>query len=435
MSGRRSWGTALLSLTLPLGTAWAPVTQAQEAPKAPATGTAGAAPSTAKPAAAEPAKVSAEPEGFFVQSSSGDYRLQFNAILQADGRFFAKDPARLETDSFLLRSGRPILQATVGGRFDLALVPDFGQGQSLIQDAYIDARVSPKARLRVGKLKTPFGLERLQAESSLQLVERALPTDIVPNRDVGVQISGDLRGGVVSYAVALLNGVLDGASQDLATADAKDGVARVFLRPFRRGDGPLRGLGFGMATTLGRQQGPLPSYRTPGQVVFFSYVKDATADGRRIRLSPQASFYGGPLGLLAEYVRSTQAVRRDPVRANVTNDAWQVTASWLLTGEKATPGTLKPRRSFDPGKGGWGALELAARVHQLRVGDNAFSSGFADLTKSARKATAWGLDLHWYLNRNVKYVVNFEQTRFDGGAAAGDRETENVAFFRAQLAF
>ena len=34
----------------------------------------------------------------------------------------------------------------------------------------------------------------------------------------------------------------------------------------------------------------------------------------------------------------------------------------------------------------------------------------------------WAVGLNWYVNRNVKYVLNYEQTRFEGGAASGDRE-------------
>jgi phosphate-selective porin OprO and OprP len=78
---------------------------------------------------------------------------------------------------------------------------------------------------------------------------------------------------------------------------------------------------------------------------------------------------------------------------------------------------------------------VAARVHRLTVGDEAFSQGFADVKKSARQATAWGVVLNWYVTRNVRYVVNFEQTKFDGGAPTGNRETETMIFIRAQLAF
>jgi len=426
---------ATLALILFLGTATARTAAAQDKPKEPSTsGEAAKPPEPAKPAAA-PVKVAAEPEGFVVQSANGDYRLQFNAILQADGRFYEDDTNRLANDTFLLRSARPILQGTVAGRFDVYLAPDFGQGQSLIQDAYLDARFSPKARLRIGKMKTPFGLERLQIESNTLFVERALPTDIVPNRDVGIQLSGDFGGGVFTYAAAVLNGVVDGGSADLSTGDARDAAVRGFLRPFRKAGGPFRGLGLGVAGTFGRQQGTLPAYRTPGQVVFFNYVQGAVADGHRTRVSPQANFYGGPVGVIFEYAQSTQRVRKDPVAADVTNQAWQVAASWLITGEAATPSGIRPRKPFDPRKGQWGAFELAARVHGLTVGDEAFSQGFADIKKSARQATAWGVVLNWYATRNVRYEVNFERTKFDGGAPTGDRETETMIFIRAQLAF
>ena len=420
-----------VALGLLAGTAWP--ASAQEKPKEPVAGG-----ETAKPkesAAAEPAKVVAEPDGFAVRSANGDYRVQFNAIMQADGRFYENDAARLATDTFLIRSARPILQGTVAGRFDVYLAPDFGQGQSLIQDAYLDARFSPKARFRVGKFKVPFGMERLQSEGTPLFVERALPTDIAPNRDVGVQLAGDFGGGVFSYAAAVLNGVTDGASADLSTSDARDAAVRGFLRPFRKAGGPLRGLGLGLAATFGRQQGALPVYRTPGQIVFFSYVTGALADGHRTRLSPQANFYGGPVGVIFEYATSKERVRKDPVAADVTNEAWQVAASWLITGDTATPSWVSPRKPFDPRKGQWGAFELAARVHGLSVGDEAFAQGLADIKKSARKATAWGVGLNWYVTRNVKYVVNFEQTQFEGGAATGDRERETVLFFRAQIAF
>jgi phosphate-selective porin OprO/OprP len=453
MKQRGGRTAATLALTLLVATATARTAAAEEQPKEPATAADAAPPAQpvnsqppasppepAKPAeparpATPPAKVAAEPEGFVVQSADGAYRLQFNSILQADGRFYENDEARLANDTFLLRSARPILQGTVAGRFDLYLAPDFGQGQSLIQDAYLDARFSPKARLRVGKMKTPFGLERLVTESNTLFVERALPTGIVPNRDVGIQLAGDFGGGVFSYAAAVLNGVVDGGSADVSSGDARDAALRGFFRPFRKAGGPLRGLGLGVAATFGRQQGILPVYRTPGQVVFFSYVQGAVADGHRTRLSPQANFYGGPVGVIFEYAQSTQTVRKDPVTTEVTNEAWQVAASWLITGEAATPNGIRPRKPFDPRKGQWGAFEVAARVHGLTVGDEAFTQGFADIKKSARQATAWGVVLNWYATRNVRYVVNFEQTKFDGGAPTGNRETENVLFFRAQLAF
>ncbi len=65
----------------------------------------------------------------------------------------------------------------------------------------------------------------------------------------------------------------------------------------------------------------------------------------------------------------------------------------------------------------------------------AFSLGLADATKSARRARAWAAGVNWYLNRNVKLVMNYENTTFIGGAVGGDRSAEHALLSRFQIAF
>src|SRR5262249_41246898 len=161
------------------------------------------------------------------------------------------------TDQFLLRRVRPILQGTVAKYFDFYVNPDFGQGTTVLFDAYLDVHFTNKLRLRAGKMKSPFSLERLQSASNLTFVERALPALVAPNRDVGVQVHGELAGGAFAYQLALLDGAGDGANIDLDTNDAKDVVGRVFVQPWKtKGSSPLRGLGFGLAGSTGTANGP-----------------------------------------------------------------------------------------------------------------------------------------------------------------------------------
>jgi phosphate-selective porin OprO and OprP len=392
-------------------------------------------------AAAKPAdtpKLTAGAEGFVLQSSNGDYRLQLRGYVQFDGRFFPSDEGRLAIDNFLLRRVRPIFAGTVARHFEFQIMPDFGVGTTVLQDAWLDVKYSPKARVRVGKFKSPVGLERLQSATAITFVERAYPTALVPNRDVGVMLHGDLAGGVVAYAAGVFDGAPDGGSVDLDLADGKDVAGRFFLSPFKHGSGAFKDLGFGVAGTTGKQTGALPAYRSGGQISLLALVQGITADGTRNRLSPQLTFYSGRFGLMAEYAWSESWLKKasTETRARFSGEAWQATATFTLTGEKASYSGVRPSEAFEPGQGKWGALELAARANGLELGAEALREGIVDPTKSIRKAFAWAVGVNWYLNRNVKQVVDFERTTFTGGAADGtDRPAENAFFIRTQVSF
>jgi phosphate-selective porin OprO/OprP len=309
----------------------------------------------------------------------------------------------------------------------------------------MEARFYPAFRVRAGKFKPPVGLERLQSATDLLFVERALPTNLVPNRDLGIQIGGDLAGGRVSYALGAFNGVPDGANADADTNNSQEAAGRIFFQPFVAGTGPLKNLGFGVSASQGTQTGTptstgLAPYKTPGQVNFFSYRSDGTAagttvaDGTHFRLSPQGYFYRGPFGLLAEYVISRQDVRRDLVSDTLEHKSWQVAGSWVIAGGEPSYKGVNPKKVFDPAAHTWGAFELAARYSELKLDDATFPA-FASITSSARSAKAWAVGLNWYLNRNLRLLFDYEDTQFEGGAAAGNREDEKIFFSRFQIAF
>lgn len=402
-----------------------------------------------KEQAAEKAKTSssatASKDGFNIKSADGAFQVKIRGYVQLDGRFWLDDEERPATDTFLIRRARPIVEGTVFKIFDFRIMPDFGGGTTVLQDAYLDARFKPGFKLRAGKFKPPVGLERLQSGTDLLFVERAHPTSLVPNRDLGVQLHGDFANGGVNYAVGMFNGVLDGGSGDADTNDSKDLAARLFFQPFLAGGGPLKGLGVGIAATRGDQEGTaaapaLPVFRTPGQQTFFSYRADGTAagttiaDGERFRLSPQGYFYSGPFGALAEYAVSRNEVRRGTVTEELEHKAWQVAGSWVLTGGEPSFRSVNPKKNFDPAAGTYGAFEIAARISRLEVDDAAFPI-FANPASSASTAESWAVGFNWYFNRNIKWYLDYERTRFDGGAATGDREDESIVFTRFQVAF
>jgi phosphate-selective porin OprO/OprP len=386
-------------------------------------------------------------EGFALRSADGSAVLKLRGYVQADSRWFLDDGAHNGADTFVMRRVRPIFEGTLWKDFDFRLMPDFGNDSATLYDAYVEWKHWPWLKARAGKFKPPVGLERLQSATDILFVERAFPTSLVPSRDVGVQLGGDILAGVIQYQAGVFNGAVDGGNGGIDNGDGKDLEARLWFEPFKKaGIEPLQGFGFGVAGTIGNQDGSvgnpnLPSFRTPGQNVFFRYLSGtavtntAIANGQRIRYAPQAYYYWGPLGLLGEYYVTDQEVQMSSTATHLRHTAWQIAGSVVLTGEKASLKGVTPRKPFGLKNGGWGAWEFAGRYSVLRVDPDAFPT-FASLSRSAQEARAWAVGLNWYLNRNIKLVADYEQTEFDGGADGGkDRETEHAFFTRAQIGF
>jgi phosphate-selective porin OprO and OprP len=409
-----------------------------------------------KTAVAATPVVKAGPRGFSIASADSQSQVKLRGVVHVDGRFFGSDDPEGLKDTWQATRVRPIVEGTLGGIYDFRITPDFGQGRTVIQDAYVTARFKPQVQVTAGKFKVPVGLERIQSASDIRMVARGFPTQLAPNRDIGLQVAGSLGGDRLSYALAYLNGSNDGGSSeafaDVDLNDDKEYAARVFAHPFGDGENfALRGLGVGIAGTYTSQTGTtaqplLPVFRTPAQSTFFRYRTGATptlADGERTRLAPQLYYYVGRFGLLGEYTivsqdvsRTTTAGRRD---GTLDTSAWQIQASWFLTGEEESFRGFKPYNVFSLANDSWGAFELVARYQELDPDDDAFVGGaasFADPVNAARKATAYGLGLNWYLNENLKWVLNYDRTSFDGGTAGGaDREDEDVFLTRFALGF
>jgi phosphate-selective porin OprO and OprP len=388
-------------------------------------------PPPAREGASPDVAVASPKEGFGIKSADGSYSLRIRGVAQADGRFFFKGG----TNTFLLRRVRPTLEGTVSKFFEYRITAELVSSPSAL-DAYGNVRIWKELQLRAGKFKTPFGLERLQNDPDMPFMERGLPSDLAPDRDVGAMLHGEILDGGISYAVAFLNGIGDGTSGDNDNNDKKDLVGRIFLKPLQLAHvDVLKEFGIGFAATHGTQIGPQTKYSSMGQQSFFTYADNALATGTHRRLGPQAYLYVGPIGVLGEYTRSTQIVTNGVSTSRVDSNAWQVELSGFITGENASFGTVTPKASLDPENGGFGALEVAVRYGALHVDPVTFSLGFADPNKSARSVKEWAAALNWHLVRGYKLEVDYEHSTFEGGAKGGDRQAESVVLSRLQAAF
>jgi phosphate-selective porin OprO and OprP len=432
-------------------------------------------------------KIDAGPEGFRISSQDGKHQVRIRGAVQTDGRFWVNDhggtsgPAGYTgssgiPDSFQLKQARFWIEGKFWNSLYFKLMPDFA-ASDILPDAYLDYAYLSAASLSVGKQKTPLSLERLQGDSDTVFLERAYPTYLANNRDVGVMLHGEFAkpgykaeyGGPVdfrnfiSYQLGVFNGSGDSGNLDKnapASFDDKEFDGRIWAHPFQHaGIDWLDGLGLGVAGSWSH-----PSQLTPvnlvsalGQTAFLNYgslrngaTGSVLAEGVHTRIYPQAYWYYGPFGLQGEYVVSNQQLtgtyNSKLTQISQSNSAWQVQASYVLTGEDNTFQSVKPFKQFDPLAGNWGALQIAARYSELNVDTTTFK--FIDPTKGARDASSWTIGLNWFLNRNALIRADYEQTNYIGGAGSVisgtsintkysilDRPTERVFATRFQLAF
>ncbi len=378
-------------------------------------------------------------DGAWFSTQDGATQLHVHGYAQADDRMFSQTIHGEELDTFLFRRIRPLFEGTLFNAIDFRFMPDFGQSTYQVQEAYLELKSVKFAKLRVGKFKEPIGLEVLRSDRELTFAERSLASDLVPLRYIGAQVSGSVLSDSISYAAGYFNGSSDGSNGPFSQwSQGNEAAVRLFLRPFATsGVSALHQLGFGAAGSAGDQHGTIAGLKTMGQTTFFKYSSTATANGQHNRLAPQAYYYAGPFGLMGEYVLSSQDVLDKGLIQRMRNEAWQLAGSVVLTGEKNAYSGIRPRNATEHVRGlrRLGALELALRFSQLRIDGDAFPR-FANPALAAQSANERAVGLNWYLNRYVKFVIDYEHTGFRmAPSTVTPLRSENLLMNRIQLAF
>jgi phosphate-selective porin OprO/OprP len=347
--------------------------------------------------------------GFRITSPEGDHQLRLRGFVQADGDFFVDDESTdavgigvnaatnqpnpiqpgtgLGIDKFWIRRARVQFAGTLFKNADFLVAPDFAGGQTRLFDANLDLHYFRFASLSVGKQKAPISLERIQNAPNLLFVERAYPTGLAPNRDIGIMLHGEFaKPGYdplytfvnhspefFSYQLGVFNGTLDNQAvqnTDTAIFDNKAFDGRLFSHPFQHsGIDWLEGLGVGIAGSYASptRQGNIPSLVSPGQnnivtyntsnptrttsnvatavvqsntpgpgrqttttttTVTTSAFSGALSNGDLYRIYPQGYWYYGPLGFFWEYVRSSQ---------DLAVQQTDITTTTVATAVRSTP--------------------------------------------------------------------------------------------------
>jgi len=400
------------------------------------------------PAPAPPAIVTLGPKGFNAQTEDGRFAFNIRFPFMFDAKATLSNDRPLNGDAFYPRFFGPIFSATLYKNVTGKLIVGFADKSVTVVNAWLDVAANKWLHLRVGKVLSPLSLERSTLPLKIVLLEHGLASTLLPISEFGPLLWGASDDKSLEYTLMFSNGAPANQHYEVDQDAGKDVIGRAFVRPLAFTKVPaLAGLGIGFGGSYGVHRGtasnPLTgAAKSLGGQTFFSTINNAAtptatafANGRVIRLVPQASYTAGPVSVYAEYIRATERVSTASKTEVVTNNAYHVVGALVLTGEKAVLlDIVSPKRPFDWSAGQFGALELVARFEHIDYDKKLFPT-FANPAAAAQSATAFGGGINWIPYDVVRLMINFEHTQFTAAQGAKKLRSENLLGLRLQALF
>ncbi|TAJ07322.1 MAG: hypothetical protein EPO61_15305 [Nitrospirae bacterium] len=368
--------------------------------------------------------------GFSLYSTDGNNRLHLNGGIQADyhgypGGQTGHAPGA-ESDGFVLRRVRPILDFRIANYFRGQIMPDLApRRRSELFNAFIDWDYYDWARVRVGQFKPVLNVENQQGEFDLVFAERSLVQNFALRRDFGANVTGRILDRHVRYDLGVFNsnnGAIGSASVPEPSVDNdKLGMARVMVTPFLlKGPRAFRqfdigvGVLYGACTNSACQQ---PMYTMGQDRIVFQYQPAVTGNGFETKVLPQMTWFYGRLGVMATFIHTWEPkIDKTTGKAGLLqNEAWMAQAEVAVTDDEPAFIRVTPRQPFDLSKKGrWGAWTVAARYSEQRIDPQAFGLNFADTAQYVRTTKATSFAVNWYASREFRYQWIWEHSEFQG---------------------
>jgi phosphate-selective porin OprO and OprP len=355
-----------------------------------------------------------------------------------------------------IRRGRFGFEGTAFKNFKWRLDAEYLKGTVSLLDAYISYAINPKLSVTAGQHKAPYGLEANTSDAVNTFLERSMGSNafgaVAAERRIGLSFA---------YTTDKLNasvGIYGGSESATRNADTAAAVAVVSGAPgvsaFKFGThnepfsyngritfDPILDTGkvvhvgvsayhasnfAGNALTISDR----PNTRVDGGNIVSVALTGAgatpTAPATGVKnadyIGGEGAIVFGPFSVQGEYGRLR--IDRYGTASTLHFDGYNVFGSVFLTGESRSfkggvVDKLKPFQNFDPAKGHFGALELAARYDRLDLTDgtlpapvNPSGNNIVSSALGGRKAETWTGAINWYLNPNFRAAFNY--IRFTG---------------------
>lgn len=368
----------------------------------------------------------------FVRSADGSFETQIGGYAQLDFRGYQSGDH--PPNSFLVRRARLSLEGKLERFFEFRIEGDFADTTStMLRDFYVNIHRTDEVQFRFGQFRVPMSQEEMRSDNLQDFVERSMVNNLVPSRSPGLMVSGVLNEGVFEYQVGAFNGKGLLVANNNSTPES---AVRLRFAPWKNAElFWAKGLIFGGALTHGRSLGGL-SVRGQTESRSFNFFLPDTINGKYNRANGEVTWLLGPAAIRAEYDQTNQ--RRENLGPGGTNlpgvvaKGYSAQFTYLLTGEsKPEAGAVAPHRNLfsnEGGRHGLGAWEVKFRYTNLQISDS---------TAKSNRAESFYFGPNWYMNRYVRYLLDFGVERFKDPARTpvpGD-QTFFVVLSRVQVAF
>jgi hypothetical protein len=377
--------------------------------------------------------------------TSSDEKLKFHA-----GGVLAADVMVHETDEhpdsgLFFPIAKPIVEGTYDETWRFRIAGDLvgTRTDHNLYEAFVAWEGLSWLRVSGGLMALPLGLEAGFDQEDLSMFAHTFSYYMDYSTDWALRAEGRHGEGIFEWDAAY--GVGEGFDANGRSARGPQVSARGFLRPMRWWVTPEASIFKKIAGGFFFGAGYVYSWDWDGELI----VRDPVGT----RLFDTASFeadysrfltfsLGFEVGPVRIYVDDTTGGYYDadtPVGTRDLDDqttSWQITGSWMITGEHYDGRIFTQHQVTPPGPNAW---EIAVRYSNADIDRDFFIFGLTDYTLSSQEFRSFTATLNWYATPNLRLSLGFLRIIADahqGDVAAlddGDRDTAGV--FRVQWRF
>jgi phosphate-selective porin len=318
-------------------------------------------------------------------------RVDLHARVQADVRL--RDESGDTGDQFAWGNRRVGIDGELFDRLDFQIERELAVDAPW-RDVFADLRVHRALRIRAGRFKVPFSMERTTSAFDLDFIARATAvSDIAPGRETGVMLHGrgprrlfEYEFGVFRLDQPPVRPFLEDPANDLRLT-----AARVTFTP----GGASVGIAFTESGLPEGFHGTSPHFDDDGLLS----SEDFYVNGRRRRLGIEGRWTGGRLAIKGELIRQADSREGESVTggnlSDLIVDGGYVSGTWRLIGSS--------RRSRQ-------AVDAAVRFERFGFG-SADTSDAPSLSPRADhiaglRQDAVTVGVNWSVTRWVRVQVN-----------------------------